>query len=114
MQNGICEAFNGRAREELLHEMIFFDLDHARAALARWTTAYDKQRSHSALVYLTPMAFAESFTATGDRLRNPDQLRRSPIAPPALMRPSQPVTLAPLDELRGSQQPLHCLELAEK
>jgi putative transposase len=41
MQNGICEAFNGRMRDELLNETIFYDLDHARSALARWTTGYN-------------------------------------------------------------------------
>ena len=30
MQNGICEAFNGRMRDELLNETIFYDLGHAR------------------------------------------------------------------------------------
>jgi hypothetical protein len=34
MQNGICEAFNGRMRDELLNETLFRDLDHARSALA--------------------------------------------------------------------------------
>ena len=95
MQNGICEAFNGRMRDELLNETIFYDLDHARSALARWTAAYNQKRPHSALGYLTPAAFAGTFTATSDRLRNPDQLRRSPVAPPALLRQSQPETLAP-------------------
>ena len=94
MQNGICEAFNGRMRDELLNETIFYDLDHARSALARWIAAYNQQRPHSALGYLTPVAFAGTFTATGDRLRNPDQLRRSPVAPPARLRQSQPETLA--------------------
>ena len=28
MQNGICEAFNGRMRDELLNETIFYDPDH--------------------------------------------------------------------------------------
>jgi putative transposase len=42
-----------------------------------------RERPHSALGYLTPAEFAGAFTATGDRLRNPDQLRRSPVAPPA-------------------------------
>ncbi len=94
MQNGICEAFNGRMRDELLNETIFYDLDHARAALARWTDSYNRQRPHSALGYLTPAAFAGTFTATGGRLRNPDQLRRPPVAPPASLRQSQPKTLA--------------------
>jgi putative transposase len=96
MQNGICEAFNGRMRDELLNATIFYDLDHARSTLARWTAAYNQKRPHSALGYLTPAEFAGAFTATGDRLRNPDQLRRSPVAPPAPLRQTQPATLAPI------------------
>src|SRR6202042_3576232 len=95
MQNGICEAFNGRMRDELLNETIFYDLDHARSTLPRWTAAYNQKRPHSALGYLTPAPLAGTFTATSDRLRNPDQLRRPPVAPPALLRQSQPETLAP-------------------
>ena len=34
MQNGNCEAFNGRMRDELLNETLFFDLGHAREAVA--------------------------------------------------------------------------------
>ena len=86
MQNGICEAFNGRMRDELLNETIFYDLGHARDTLARWSMGYNQKRPHSALGYLTPAAFARTFTATADRLHNPDQLRRSPVAPPALWR----------------------------
>ena len=94
MQNGICEAFNGRMRDELLNETIFYDLDHARSALARWIAAYNQQRPHSALGYLTPVAFAGTFTATGDRLRNPDQLRRSPVARRRACANLNPETLA--------------------
>ena len=94
MQNGVCESFNGRMRDELLNETLFFDLAHARAALARWVADYNQHRPHSALRYQTPAAFAASFTATGDRRSNPDQLRRSPIAPAALTRHSHPATLA--------------------
>ncbi len=72
MQNGICEAFNGRMRDELLNETILYDLGHAREALARWAASYNQTRPHSALGYLTPAAFARTFTATADRLRNPD------------------------------------------
>src|SRR3954470_13459103 len=38
---------------------------------------YNDRRPHSALGYLTPAAYAANLTATCDRLRNPDQLRRS-------------------------------------
>ncbi|MFN3626218.1 MAG: IS3 family transposase [Hyphomicrobium sp.] len=83
MQNGFVESFNGRMRDELLNETLFFDLDDARAKIAAWIEDYNDQRPHSAIGYLTPAVYAATFTATDDRLRNPDQLRRSPVAPTA-------------------------------
>jgi putative transposase len=80
MQNGFCESFNGRMRDELLNESLFFGLDHARARIANWVEDYNQRRPHSALGYLTPVGYAASLTATGGRLRNPDQLRRPPVA----------------------------------
>jgi putative transposase len=94
MQNGICESFNGRMRDELLNEMLFFGLDHARSSIARWVADYNERRPHSALRYLTPVAYAATLTATGARRSNPDQLHRSPVAPSAPLRQSQPGTLA--------------------
>ncbi|MBM3585916.1 MAG: IS3 family transposase, partial [Alphaproteobacteria bacterium] len=55
---------------------------------------YNARRPRSALGYLTPAAYAATFAATVDRRRNPDQLRRSAVAPPAHTRHSQPRTLA--------------------
>ncbi len=83
MQNGFVESFNGRMRDELLNETLFFDLDDARAKIANWVADYNLQRPHSSLKYLTPAAYAAHLTATDDRLRNPDQLRRSSVAPSA-------------------------------
>ena len=80
MQNGFCESFNARMRDELLNETLFFGLDHARAAIAEWADDYNERRPHSALGYITPAAYAANLAATDDRLRNPDQLRRSPDA----------------------------------
>ncbi|WP_245509694.1 IS3 family transposase [Bradyrhizobium vignae] len=77
MQNGFVESFNGRVRDELLSETLFFDLDHARAKIANWVADYNLQRPHSSLKYMTPAAYAAHLTATDDRLRNPDQLRRT-------------------------------------
>ena len=94
MQNGICESFNGRMRDELLNETLFCGLDHARKAIATWVADYNERRPHSALHYQTPAAYAATLTATGARRSNPDQLRRSPVAPSALLRQSQPGTLA--------------------
>ena len=92
-QNGNCEAFNGRMRDEFLNETLFFDLGHAREAVARWVHAYNTERLHSALAYQTPAAFTAQLAAMGDQLRASDPLRRSPIAPPALPRQAQPRTL---------------------
>ena len=89
MQNGICGSFNGRMRYELLNET-----PRPRPPRPCRLRDYNERRPHSALQYLTPAAYAANFTATSDRLRNPDQLRRSPVAPPAHTRQSQPETLA--------------------
>jgi len=75
MQNGFCESFNGRMRDELLNETLFLGLDHARVKITYWVNDYNHRRPHSALGYLTPAAYAASLPAICDRLRNPDQLR---------------------------------------
>ena len=41
MQNGFCESFNGRMRDELLNESLFFGLDHARTKVADWAGDYN-------------------------------------------------------------------------
>jgi hypothetical protein len=83
IQNAFVESFNGRMRDEFLNGTLFFGLDDARTRVAAWVADYNGERPHSSLKYLTPADYAATFTATGDRLRNPDQLRRSPVAPPA-------------------------------
>jgi transposase InsO family protein len=81
MQNGFCESFNGRMRDELLNESLFFGLDHARTRVSAWADDYNERRPHSSLGYVPPAVYAAALTATCDRLRNPDQLRRSHVAP---------------------------------
>jgi putative transposase len=83
MQNGLCESFNGRMRDELLNESLVLGLDHARTKITNSVDDYNQRRPHSALGYLTPVAYAANLSTTRDRLRNPDQLRRSHVAPPA-------------------------------
>jgi putative transposase len=94
MQNGNCEAFNGRMRDELLNETLFFGIHHARQAVAHWTHIYNTERPHSALGYKAPAVFAAQLTAMGDQLRASEPLRRSPIAQSAQSRQIQPPTLA--------------------
>lgn len=64
MQNGFVESFNGRMRDELLNEALFFGIEHARQAIAEWADDYNTGRPHSALGYQTPAAFAAKLTAT--------------------------------------------------
>lgn len=84
MQNGFVESFNGRMCNELLNEPLFFDLYDTRAKIGNWVADYNLQRP------LAPAAYAAHLTATDDRLRNPDQLRRSSVAPPATPRVQTP------------------------
>ncbi|WP_114580005.1 IS3 family transposase [Aquibium oceanicum] len=64
MQNGYVESFNGRMRDELLNESLFFGLDHARNAIAEWRQDFNSARPHSSLGYQTPAAFAGTLAAT--------------------------------------------------
>jgi putative transposase len=64
---------------------VFFDLDNARAKFTTWVAVFKTVRQHLALGYLTPAAYAAKFTATDDRLRNPHQLHRLTVVPPAPM-----------------------------
>ncbi len=36
MQIGYVESSNGRMRDKLLNESLFFGVDHARSAIAEW------------------------------------------------------------------------------
>ncbi len=44
MQNGFCESFNGRMRDELLNETLFLSLAHARVEIAAWVEDYNRER----------------------------------------------------------------------
>lgn len=80
MQNGYIELFNGRMRDELLNESLFFGLDHARNAIGEWVADYNTERPHSSLAYNTPAAFAAQLSATGARATRSDGFARAPVA----------------------------------
>lgn len=60
-QNGFVESFNGRRRDELLNETLFFTIGQARPIPARWVDDYNTERPHFSLGYATPAAFAAGF-----------------------------------------------------
>jgi transposase InsO family protein len=66
MQNGYIESFNGRMRDELLNESLFFGLDHARELIAFWVEDYNTQRPDSSLGYQTPKAFSNALRTARD------------------------------------------------
>lgn len=80
MQNGYVESFNGRMRDELLNENLFFGLDHARSAIAQWADDYNNVRPHSSLGYQTPAVYAGSIAATGSNAAKFESLAFPPVA----------------------------------
>ncbi|MGR9141470.1 IS3 family transposase [Rhizobium leguminosarum] len=83
MQNGYVESFNGRMRDELLNESLFFGLDHARSAIAEWADDYNHFRPHSSLGYQTPAGYAGSIAATGSNAAQDESFAFPPVAPTA-------------------------------
>ncbi|MBY3424451.1 IS3 family transposase [Rhizobium laguerreae] len=83
MQNGYVESFNGRMRDELLNESLFFGLDHARSAIAEWADDYNHFRPHSSLGYKPPADFAGTIAATGSNAAQDESFAFPPVAPTA-------------------------------
>ena len=53
-ENGYCESFNGRFRDELLNGEIFYSLKEAQIIIEQWRKHYNTKRPHSALGYRPP------------------------------------------------------------
>ena len=87
-QNGFVESFNGRMRDELLNETLFFTIGQARTILARRVDDHNTERPHSSLGYVTPAAFAAAL----------DQQRTGlipAVASPAILRDNNSRSLVP-------------------
>lgn len=53
-ENGYCESFNSKLRDELLDGEIFYSLVEARIVIESWRQHYNTERPHSALGYKPP------------------------------------------------------------
>ena len=53
-ENGYCESFNGRMRDELLNGEVFYSLREAQILIEEWRKHYNTKRPHSALGYKPP------------------------------------------------------------
>jgi len=59
-ENGYCESFNGKLRDECLNGEILYSLKEAQVVIEQWRVEYNTRRPHSALGYRpqAPEAFA--------------------------------------------------------
>jgi putative transposase len=53
-ENGYCESFNAKLRDELLNGEIFYSLREAQIIIEAWRRHYNEVRPHSALGYRSP------------------------------------------------------------
>ena len=53
-ENGYCESFNGKLRDECLNGEIFYSLKEAQIVIEKWRVQYNTLRPHSALGYRPP------------------------------------------------------------
>lgn len=53
-ENGYCESFNSKLRDELLNGEIFYSLKEARIVIESWRPHYNEVRPHSSLGYRPP------------------------------------------------------------
>jgi len=53
-ENGYCESFNGKLRDECLKLEIFYSLKEAQVVIGTWRDHYNRVRPHSALGYRPP------------------------------------------------------------
>jgi len=58
-ENGYCESFNGKLRDECLNGEIFYSLKEAQIVIEKWRVVYNMLRSHSALGYRPPAPAAQ-------------------------------------------------------
>jgi transposase InsO family protein len=62
-ENGYCESFNGKLRDECLNGEIFYSLKEAQIIIERWRVEYNTERPHSALGYWPPAPEATLISA---------------------------------------------------
>ncbi len=70
-QNPYVESLNGRLRDELLNQELFFTLLEAQVLAEDWRTDHNKNHPHSALGMLSPDDFAAIRRQRGTIRRTP-------------------------------------------
>jgi len=72
-ENGYCESFNGKLRDECLNQEIFYSLKEARVVIEQWRTQYNTIRPHSSLGYRPPAP--QTSTGTMPTLDHPTAMQ---------------------------------------
>jgi hypothetical protein len=57
-ENGCCESFNSKLRDEFLNGEIFYSVKELRVLAERWLVHYNTVRPHSSLGYKPPASEA--------------------------------------------------------
>lgn len=70
-ENGFCESFNARLRDELLNGEIFYSLAEAEVVIENWRRHYNAVRPHSALGYRPPAPEVALWPAAQPRPASP-------------------------------------------
>lgn len=87
-QNGLCESFNSRLRDEYLNQTELLNVEDARLKAQLWREDYNERRPHSSLGYLTPSEFARRCAASAAVATLPALQRHSetplPVSQPDL------------------------------
>lgn len=95
-QNGACESFNGKFRDECLNLEWFRSRAEAKVEIERWRKHYNTVRLYSSIGYLTPAAFARKLssapsavaTTTGQAAALHDGSAPRPVDQPSRMGPT--------------------------
>jgi putative transposase len=80
-ENGYCESFNSKLRDELLNGELFYSLAEAKIVIEGWRQHYNTRRPHSSLGYKPPAPAAVIWPAT-----SPEPA--SPATPAVALRPT--------------------------
>ena len=72
-ENGYCESFNSKLRDELLNGELFYSLAEARIVIESWRQHYNTLRPHSSLGYKPPCASRPALAGDADRLNHGHQ-----------------------------------------
>jgi len=80
-ENGYCESFNSKLRDELLNGEIFYSLAEARTVIESWRRHYNTKRPHSSLGYRPPAPEAVQWPASQSGPASPATQALAPRPP---------------------------------